>query len=507
MNTFDAVVIGAGVGGLVAAACMLNQGLDVLVVERSPHPGGTANVFSRKGCTFPMGPTGFSSPQLVKKVLARIGCKEELELTRVHYRVRAFSMDVPLSLDPPEEKQELAKLFPGDADGIASFFEHTGRIAQAMQDPEDAGSGALLEEAARTPASQYLARITNEPRLRRILGSLGTQEPYAGLPLLAATWDLMSAQGIWYPRGGMAHFCKMLAQAVTGQAPEREQRIMHVAAAGIKTGNGKVLGACLADGAEIHAPVVVSNADYRSTFASLLSPGQAPGNVYEKVMKAPLTGSNIQVSLGLDTKSADLSAFDQAGRIIYRREGAAKAPEWSGKQVNPQDLAGQELELCLWSRDDPSLAPPGKAVLVIRTEALHSHFARYRPAPGRRSAEYHLYKMELAKALVDEAEKVVPGLAGAVQVVDVATPLTFEERAGRSEGAVAGWSWDYQSGQDLSPREMVRTPLEGLYMAGYQAYSPLFMGGAPTAMLSGIRAAEAALQGLGPADLDMPGAK
>ena len=82
----------------------------------------------------------------------------------------------------------------------------------------------------------------------------------------------------------------------------------------------------------------------------------------------------------------------------------------------------------------------------------------------------------------------------------MATPLTFEEQGGRSGGAVAGWSWDYEDRPDTRARELVRTPIQGLYMAGYQAFSALFMGGIPTAMESGKRAAKAVLQEDGPVE-------
>jgi phytoene dehydrogenase-like protein len=83
--------------------------------------------------------------------------------------------------------------------------------------------------------------------------------------------------------------------------------------------------------------------------------------------------------------------------------------------------------------------------------------------------------------------------------MDVATPLTFEERGGRSEGAVAGWSWDYVEGEKGAV-EIIRTPVSGLYMAGYQAFSMLALGGVPSAMLSGLKAAEYLISGAGPDD-------
>jgi phytoene dehydrogenase-like protein len=90
--------------------------------------------------------------------------------------------------------------------------------------------------------------------------------------------------------------------------------------------------------------------------------------------------------------------------------------------------------------------------------------------------------------------------------MDIATPLTFEDQGGRSEGAVAGWSWDYEDLRDDQPQELIRTHIKGLFMVGYQAFSALFMGGIPTAMESGLRAAQAVLDGAGPTEaIKIPG--
>lgn len=154
--------------------------------------------------------------------------------------------------------------------------------------------------------------------------------------------------------------------------------------------------------------------------------------------------------------------------------------------------------MTLISADDPSLATRGGAVLIIRTAADYHHFTRFRPRRGGRSPGYLEYKTRLGEALVKEASRLVPGFKDAVQVMDVATPLTFEERGGRSEGAVAGWSWDYREVSEGRARELVFTPVAGLYMAGYQAYSRIFLGGVPSAMNSGLTAARYLLEEKGP---------
>jgi phytoene dehydrogenase-like protein len=202
----------------------------------------------------------------------------------------------------------------------------------------------------------------------------------------------------------------------------------------------------------------------------------------------------------VDASKVNLSSFNEANRLIYRRSQGTSSEEldWSLDEINPEDLAGQELEVSLLSKNDRMLCPTGTEVIVIRTEAEHSHFTRFRPRWRERIGEYQNYKIRLGRALIKEVENLIPGLEKAVLVTDVATPLTFEEQGGRSGGAVAGWSWDYKDCPDYHPRELVRTPIKGLYMAGYQAFSTIFMGGVPTAMESGNRAAQAVLQGAGP---------
>ncbi len=501
-------------GGLSAAASLVKAGLRVLVLEKALHPGGTAYVYTRKGFTFPMGPLGFSTPKLVRESLAALGQDNSLHFRRVRYQIRAFDIKLPLSLTFSRIKEEMIARFPADLEGINRFFQDVKAILDAMRHPDLAKNRRLLEAAAKTSARGYLRELIADWRLRRFLGSLGTQEAYAGLPLLAATWNLMCKEGIWYPQGGMRSFCIRLAQAATrGRAKLGgfgEMRL-GVDVKEIRVRHGRALGVTLVDGSHIDAAGVISNADYKTTFMRLLKSESIPERWCRAVSRARQTGSILQVCLGVDAKRADLSAFSEASRLIFRQDETGSRPDpseldWSAPEVDPETLAAQELEVSLWSREDPSLAPKGGAVLVIRVEANHGHFAKYQPALGQRAPTYGGYKRRLGEALVRKTAGLIPGLEQAVLVMDVATPLTFEERGGRSQGAVAGWSWDFEDNSDYHPLELVKTPILGLYMAGYQAYSTLSMGGMPTAMASGQRAAEALLQGAGPIeDIRIPG--
>ncbi len=495
-DEWDTIVIGAGVGGLTAAAKLARSGRRVLVLERSPHPGGTAYVFRRQGFTFPMGPLGFSNPGIVRDMLRDLNAETGLDCRRVHYRLRAFGLDVPLSLPFPETAAELGSRFPDESPAIRRFFEDVGDTVAALQAPD-----APPTEVAAMSAADYLRGAVKDRRLRRILGSIGTGEPYSSFALLAAMWNLVAAEGIWYPDGGLKSVVETLARAVTGGGGVVR---LGVEVSRIRVEGGAVAGVTLADGSTVDARSVISNADYKTTFLDLLGPDPVPGEWYGAVSGARQTGSILQVSLGVDGGKVDLSGFRDAGRVIYRRDDVEAAQgredDWGVGEASPEAVAGQELEVSWWSREDAGLSPPGGEVIVVRTPAPYSHFADFRSGRGQRAPGYRDYKARLAQAVIREAQHLVPGLGDAVLVTDVATPLTFRDQGGRSEGAVAGWSWDYADCPDSRPRELVLTPVRGLYMAGYQAFTALFLGGVPTAMESGWRAARAVLDDAGPAE-------
>ena len=508
---WDIIVIGAGVGGLTAAATLVKAGLRVLVLEKSLHPGGTAYTYLRGGFTFPMGPLGFSTPGLVRRMLADLGESYDLHFHRVHYEVHAFGLKVRVSLPFDQMKVELMRSFPQESKGINQFFHDIDMILSASELSNPRTGPHTWEALTGRSADDYLRRLIRDPRLGRLLGSLGTRDAFTSLPLLAAQWNLMCNQGIWYPEGGMDAFCHTLARGVIGDGlhkPGKGEIRLGATVTSISVNDGSVAGVFLPDGTEFKATGVISNADYKTTFLKLLERPDIPEPWYQAVATAKQSGSVFQVCLGLDVSGIDLSAFSDASRLIYRRHtaGQTQQPDWEDSHVNPEALAAQELEVSLWSRENPRLAPEGGVVIVIRTEADYTHFSHYRPTEGQRKPGYRSYKKRLAEALVREVSNLVPDLEQGIAVMDVATPLTFDERGGRSQGAVAGWSWDYEDNPGYRPSELVRTPIHGLYMAGYQAYSALFMGGLPMAMASGRRAAEAFLEGALPVhEIRIPG--
>ena len=509
-DKYDVVIIGAGLGGLAAAASLIRAGNRVLLLDKNHHPGGTAYVYSRRGFTFPMGPLGFSNPNLVVKVLEELGIENDFSWKRVSYCLKAFNLTVPLSLPFPELTMKMNEQFPAEADGITTFFAAVEKVTSLLKPDGNQNYISPIGELTQLSVAGYLDGLIKDWRLKRILGSMGTTEPYASFPLQAAMWNLMCQEGIWYPAGGFKKFCDRMVNAAINMGTHSEG-VYQKGTGALKLGTevkkilvtgDSVTGVLLTDGTSIDSRAVISNADFKTTFTKLL--GKDDFNPwYQAVIEAKQSGSILQVCLGVKRDQIDLSAFKQASRLLYRRTANNLPPDdkinWGSAHVDLYQLSGRELEVSLWSNDDKSLAPDGSVVLIIRTEAPYSHFAGFRQGNRLRTPEYQEYKNSLGRTIIAEVKGLLPGIENAIEVIDVATPLTFADQGGRSEGTVAGWSWDYVDFHDYQPRELILSPIRGLYMAGYQAYSALFLGGVPTALLSGYKAAEAALAGTGPA--------
>ena len=447
--------MGGGVGGLCAAAELGRAGLSVLRARRRAAPRRHGiRATGEAGFTFPTGPLGFSSPRYVRRRSRDSAGRRRTPLqTRRVPRAGLRRRGAAVAAATAARRRARPALSRGRARHRGVLRAAWASSAQALRSPGSPRSAALLEEAQRVPAAEYLAGTVGDRRLQRILGSMGTEPPSLGLPLLAAMWRLMSEVGIWYPAGGMGAFCERLGTAARDAGVEVRLRTR---VAAIRVARGRARGVELEDGTVVDAEAVVSDADYKTTVLRLLDAREIPGEWRAAVAAARQTASNLQVALGLDASRCDLSAFDDGAAgsstaaLGWRSARRAGSTGPRPAQSTPPSSPARSSRSRSGAATTRHLAPPGGAVLVIRTKADHAHFARYRPAPRKRVPEYAAYKRRLGEALVEEVERLVPGLTDAVRVVDVATPLTFEERGGRAEGAVAGWSWARIGGRRLA---------------------------------------------------------
>jgi len=502
VGMIDVIVVGAGLGGLIAAAKLARGGKKVLVLEKKSLPGGTSYVFRRGAYLFPMGPLSFSFPGRVHGFLKEAGVAEAVSFRRNGFELKTPFLGIVMSRPLADLHNALAAAFPREAQGLTEFFRELAAAIAASKDmdlwhpdfefgpkpgprrtPADPGLSYREAEVRRlsgVPAASLLDQLIGNVPLKNFLGSMGSSPPEMSMLNLALMWNIMAEEGIWFPSCGVHGIAELLRRKVEelgGEVrlaePVRKIIVRDGWAAGVRTAKGE----------HITARAVVSNADYKTTFLDLLEPADVPGLDLEAVRSVPYTGSELCVYLGVDPQRADLAAV-HAEHLFYRKEIRDGGP------AHPEDFDNREIEICHWSRKAPELAPAGRASLVLRASFPYDHFAAWRTGEKARKEGYREYKAGLARRLVRTAESILPGLSGAVEVLEAATPLTYRDWGGRYEGSIAGWSWAARGSGALPGKILVRTPLPGLFAAGVYAASELFLGGVPTALYTGSLAAE-----------------
>jgi phytoene dehydrogenase-like protein len=502
----DVIVIGAGIGGLTCAAKLAKNGLKVLVLEKNPHIGGTSFIFKRDGYCFPMGPLSFSFSSRVQAFFDEQGIPDEIDFKRNHFQLVTPGLDIVYSRPIKTLGEDLKNAFPKESKGINRIMSELGDIVGLIQDldrwhpdflagskkkkslqllsPSDKEKIRVIKELSTQPSPEVLDRAIGDVRLKNFIGSLGTSPPEMSMLNLGFMWNAMSEMGIWFPSCGIHGLCLRLRDAVLSQggnikiaAPVTEIIINDRRADGVRT----------ADGSVYKAGWIVSNADYKKTFLELMDAPNIDRTFLDIIRNVPYTGSELCVYLGVNPRTIDLGRM-KATHLFFQKEILKDA------NVNLEDFESREIEICRWSDNALDSAPSGRACLVLRASFPYDHFSYWRTAEKKRNDGYKEYKIELAGRLIKTVEHILPGLSGSIEVIEIATPLTYRDWGQRFCGSVAGWTWSADAASVLPGKLLIETPIQNLFMAGIYAATELFMGGVPTAMHTAALAADLILE-------------
>jgi all-trans-retinol 13,14-reductase len=498
---YDAIVIGAGLGGLLSAAKLARNGRKILVLEAKPQVGGTSHIFRRGGYSFPMGPLAFSYPGRVKNFLAEAGIDSEIRFKRNHFQLLTPSFDLIYSLPLKDLQVELKRLFPEESDGIEAFLNELEKLIDFFKDVDtwhpdfvlEPKNKSAIEEGSRVdrqmmefvqaysgcPSAQLLDKYFRNAQLKNLLGSQGTSPPQMSLLLLAFMWNVMSEVGIWSPSCGIHGISELLKDAVIKNGGEIR---VGVPVEKIFTEDGQVRGVRTARGEMIESRWVIANADLKKTFLELIGTEHIPTDYLGLLKSVPYTASELCVYLGVDPARVDLRRM-RAGHLFFRKE--IKAEESS----DPVDFDNREVEICLWSDHAPDSAPPGRASIVLRVNFPYEVFAAWRTGEKKRKEGYSEYKSQLARKLISTVESALPGLSGAVEIMEIATPLSYRDWGLRYQGSIAGWAHSAELASCFPGKLLIKTPFPNLLLVGIYAASELFLGGVPTSMHTASQAA------------------
>jgi phytoene dehydrogenase-like protein len=507
---FDAVVVGGGHNGLVAATYLARGGLRVLVLERRELVGG-ACVTEELFPGYRLSSCSYICHLLQETVI------RDLDLPRHGFSVYPLE---PARFHPFPDGRHLL-IWDDHARTGAEIARHSARDASAYLRWMDLWerAAALLHPYFLAPAPTYaelVARVRGTPD-EELLEALLTRpmwdlvheyfesdvmrahtlsaqdvgDPRAAGSALAYAYikvNLRSAPGtVGIVRGGMGGITRAMAAAA------REAGVTirpGVEVARVAVGGGRATGVVLAGGAEIDADVVVSNADPKRTFLRLVPADALPADFRGRIAGLSTRAAYLKFHAAL-RELPDFSAFLGPGfdpralaQVKICPSTDAFLAAWQDAQAGRPPRAPL-MEVQIPSVLDPTLAPRGHHVVSI-----WALWAPVRLAEG----SWESARRAMGERMIDILTAYAPNFRRALVDWMLLTPPDIEARVGLTDGNIR--HLDIVPAQLFARRPLpgwarYRTPLPGLYLCGAGTHPGGEVTGAP-----GHNAARAILEDL-----------
>ena len=477
-NDFDALVIGAGLGGLSCAAAFARQGFKALVLEHHSKPGGYATTFKRKGFVFDVSlhSTTVEERNGVHNLIPGFPEIKDIEFVPHPDLYRLILPDYDIRVphkNLPGYIEILINHFPEEKEGIQGIFADMKGLTKDIQKISEARGQVnmmtfrqdypyLSQSVNQTWGQMLDARVKNT-KLKSIISGLWG---YYGLPpsKLASLYYAMPTlgylqEGGYYPVGKS----QKISDALMKFIEERGGKVM------LRTGVEKILvkdhsayGVKTADGQEFTGKVVVSNANAYDTFHTMMEEDDHLKSYLDRMDTFTASLSTFQVFLGLKKNLVNKIGIKDT-EIFYEPDYDI---ETGYKDALNADMENQGFGLTLYDNLYKGYSPEGKNTLNILNLQGYSHWEKYESDyfQGKKKA-YRKEKERMADILIDKVEEtLLPGLRKAIEVKEIGTPLTNVRYTKNYRGAIYGWD---QTLDNCIPRRLPhKTPIQNLYLAG-----------------------------------------
>ncbi|KAG8135759.1 hypothetical protein E2320_008751 [Naja naja] len=479
---YDAVVIGAGHNGLVAAAYLQKGGLKTVVLERRYIVGGAAVTeeiipgfhFSRASYLLSLLRPQIYTELELKKHGLKVLLRDPYSFTPI--LEDSQGEEVPRSLllgnNMAETQKQIAQFSLKDAQAFPKYEEFMNRLVTAIDPlldtcPMDVAAltqGSLRQrfralvglralyragfalgkqlpqyyEVLTAPISKILDFWFESEPLKAtlatdaVIGAMaGPHTPGSGYVLLHHVMGgVEECKGAWgYVSGGMGALSGCLARAATTLGAEifTDKAVSQI----LLSSDKKIQGVCLQDGTEVKSRLVLSNASPRHTFLELTSQEDLPLEFVQRI-----------------------SQFDTRSPVT---------------KINGEDCKAVNrpmIEMCIPSVLDPTLAPPGCHVISL--------FTQYTPylLAGEKQWDPH-DREDYANRVFDSVEAYAPGFKASIIGIDVLTPPDLEKIFGLPGGNIFHGAMSLDQlyfARPVPAYSSYQSPIQGLYLCGSGAH-------------------------------------
>ncbi|MDF9408872.1 MAG: Phytoene desaturase (neurosporene-forming) [Pelotomaculum sp. PtaB.Bin013] len=493
----NVIIIGSGIGGLIAGNLLAKKGHKVAIFESHSMPGGYTAGFYKKGYYFESGTLSFEASASVFKAMKDIGVFEKINFVRQRMRFVSEDFDgTPENYD--DYKKMIYSAFPSDKEKLDAVFSDLDKIAGLMGNVDEPMPFLYSGLKMLTSMLPYILSGPKQMKLTKLYGNMTSSEfaaqyfekdsklfklfsgfGYPDMPAMFGSGLSAMFTDYWTVKDGMQSWANILAENFKKLAGDLK---LNSYVDKIITKNGAAVGVSCKN-TFYDADYVISASDYKKTLLKLLDDKSLiPQALQDNIDRAAVSEAFFTVYLGLNMSNEELGKYMKVPHVfplevkpgydIYNSEDGEFFSKTSASLYSP-------------SMVNPKHAPRGKSSLMLQTIVPYHWMNNW---GGGDKEVYGQLKKKAMDAMIDSASRLIPGLKECIEYKDAATPLTYERFTHNTDGASSAWSWNpkkkfYKNIMSVN----IETPVKNLYIGSCWAMQ---IGGVPGALAAAYQCAQ-----------------
>ena len=482
-------IIGAGLGGLAAAARLAHDGHHIQVFEQNAEPGGKMNIIESDGFRFDTGPSLLTMPDVLRDVFTYCGAEmdEYLQLQPVDPICRYFYSDgtqFDCFSDLPKVLREIERIAPEDREAYVDFLGYSTRLYkktapaflfnnfQSLQSLLNLNWGDFLKINPFKTVSQKVDQYFESPYLRQFFKRFTTyngSSPFQAPATLNVIPYVELCLGGYYVKGGIYNIARSLYQLAVDQGAEFHFS-RPVEQIQISDSGSRCNGIIDESGRSESLDIVISNSDVRHTYTKLVDSRALPKRVPKKHNSMEPSCSGFVLLLGIDHQYSQLEHHN----VFFSSDYPAEFDTIFRQKMMPEDPT---IYIANTSHSDYSHAPEGGSNLFILVNAPYLSD----------QVDWKKETPSWYKKIVDKLEqRGLTKLSDHIIYKKIITPLDFYDRYRSNRGSIYGTSSNDLFSAFMRPKN--QSPhLENLFLVGGSSHPG---GGIPLVLLSAYHACE-----------------
>lgn len=468
---YDVIVIGAGIGGLVAGCYLAKSGVRVLIIEKHLKVGGYCSSFTRKKFSFDVGVHSLGSLRKGGNVFSLVqDHKLDDYLKIIKIKTPNLVLTDDFSLELPTDLSELTaniqELFPSERSQIKDF------LIYLKKDLNPFAIKKLLNFNFKELMDEYICSERLKNIFTVLLGNIGLSANLSSALSAKLLFSEYILDGGYYPKGGMQSFSDALLIKFKDYGGDI---ILNSSADKIFIKNDSV---CAVGGEKfgvVKTKSIISSCDLTHTYMELIGANNLSATILKSLDELVPSVSAFVLYVGLNTKiKSNLNSYSTVWYVkniddinsIYERT-------FQGDFLDNNEYAIFSFP----SSHDENLAPLDKDSLTVIVGA-----------PFKDKNFWKHNKSVYCDNTTQLINQVLPESKNNAEVIEAATPHTLRRYTNNRCGAMYGWAATPQNYKLI--RKVFRTGIAGLFFSGHWGNNGMTQGGVPSVVYSGRKASE-----------------